>query len=126
MRNKPALTIVWMAVILSLLSAGPIQRPADLYALSLEWQRCPPWYCETGWYASPAVADLNHDGQPEGLWGGDTLMAVNGDTGVTEGNRPRSSQRLWPSIGVADLLGNGALEVVTASSGGLASVYDSA
>ncbi|HEY4721180.1 MAG TPA: hypothetical protein VII92_05000, partial [Anaerolineae bacterium] len=48
--------------------------------LTLKWQRCyptPPW-CETGWYASPAVADVDQDGQFEVLWGGYTLMTVNG------------------------------------------------
>ena len=130
-RYRRALTAAWLMAGLALTGAGPaspLARPAALPvgSLTLEWQRCPPWYCETGWYASPAVADLNHDGQPEVLWGGYTLMAVNGDTGVIEWNRPMSSQRLWPSIVVADLFGNGALEVVTASSGGLASIYDSA
>ncbi len=26
-------------------------------------------YCQTGWYASPAVADVDNDGHPEVLWG---------------------------------------------------------
>ncbi|MEP7357032.1 MAG: FG-GAP-like repeat-containing protein [Anaerolineales bacterium] len=129
MRKQRTFTLIWLAAILSLLSAGPVgplARPSAAFALSLEWQRCPPWYCETGWYASPAVADLNHDGQPEVVWGGYTLMAVNGDTGAIEWNRPRSNQRLWPSIVTADVFGNGALNVVAASSGGLVTVYDAA
>src|SRR5258706_15977786 len=101
MKIRRLFAAAWMAASLSLLGAGSVQRPAALYALSLEWQRCPPWYCETGWYASPAVADLNHDGQPEALWGGYTLMAVNGDTGAIEGNRPKNSQRRGPPIGAA-------------------------
>ena len=98
---------------------------APAYTLSLKWQRCPAWYCETGWYASPAVADLDKDGQQAVLWGGYTLMAVNGSTGVIEWNRPQgSSSRLWPGIVVADVDHNGALEVVTASGNGLLTVYD--
>lgn len=36
-------------------------------------------WCETGWYASPAVADLDKDGRQEVLWGGYTgsYLAVN-------------------------------------------------
>ena len=128
MNRRLALGLAWIVLLLALLSAGrtpapassATTRPAGLYTPTLLWQRCPikPGYCETGWYASPAVADLNHDGQPDVIWGGYTLMAVNGATGVIEWNQPASNNRLWPSIAVADLFGNGALEVITGSSGG--------
>jgi uncharacterized repeat protein (TIGR01451 family) len=100
--------------------------PTSPFQLSLKWQRCPAWYCETGWYASPAVVDVDHDGQVEALWGGYTLMSVNGSTGAIEWARPQgSSSRLWPGIVVADLDHNGSLEVVTASGNGYVSVYKS-
>ncbi|MBK9053080.1 MAG: VCBS repeat-containing protein [Chloroflexi bacterium] len=37
----------------------------------LKWQKggCFSSWCETGWYASPAVADIDNDGQQEILWG---------------------------------------------------------
>ena len=99
-------------------------KAAPSYTLTLKWQRCPAWYCETGWYASPAVADVDRDGQVEALWGGYTLMAVNGSSGTIEWNRPQgSSSRLWPGIVVADLDQNNTLEVVTASGNGIISVY---
>jgi hypothetical protein len=136
MSRRTALALLWTMALLALLSAGrrPIAaRQADAqppapFALTSLWQRCPsdPGYCETGWYASPAVADINHDGQADVIWGGYTLMAVNGATGAIEWNvHPASSNRLWPSIAVADLLGNGQLEVITGQSGGYVSVYDS-
>src|SRR4051812_937501 len=115
MPNRRALAILWTALILSLLSAGPAAltaRPAALYALTQQWQRCPPWFCETGWYASPAVGDLNHDGQPDVVWGGYTLMAVNGVTGAIEWNLPKTNNRLWPGLVIADPLGNNTLQVV--------------
>src|SRR5688572_25058809 len=127
MRPRPALFLVVMLLCGSL-AAGPTApgaRPAALFALTQQWQRCPSWWCETGWYASPAVADIDNDGQPEVLWGGYTLMSVNGATGLIEWIRPRSGNRLWPSIVVADVLGNGGtLEVVTGSHGGLATVHN--
>lgn len=33
-----------------------------------EWSRCPDSFCETGWYASPAVGDVDGDGQVEVVW----------------------------------------------------------
>ena len=37
-----------------------------LRAPVLKWQEaCPAWGCETGWYASPAVADVDGDAQLE-------------------------------------------------------------
>ena len=35
-------------------------------------------YCDTGWYSSPAVADLDGDGQPEVIWGAYDVVALNG------------------------------------------------
>jgi hypothetical protein len=123
-----------MVILLALLSAGHTPappasadaQPAAPFAQTLLWQQCPihPNYCETGWYASPAVADINHDGQPDVMWGGYTLMAVNGANGAIEWNQPATHNRLWPSIAVADLFGNGQLEVITGQSGGYVTVYD--
>ena len=92
---------------------------------TLKWSRCwpGPW-CETGWYASPAVADIDGDGQQEVLWGGYTLMAVNGVTGTVKwhASSPGGS-RLWPGVVVADLDNNGTREIVTGDGSGYISVY---
>jgi uncharacterized repeat protein (TIGR01451 family) len=135
-RRRAALAALWLVPLLALLSAGQASRaaaqppahPAAPFAPTQLWRTCPspPGYCETGWYASPAVADINHDGVADVIWGGYTLMAVNGANGHIEWNQPATNHRLWPSIAVADLFGNGLLEVITGQSGGYVSVYDSA
>src|SRR5690348_6467110 len=81
------------------LLAAPAAMPDAPFAPTLLWQTCPnpPGYCETGWYASPAVADLNHDGHPDVLWGGYTLMALKGSSGGLEWEGQHPSERLWPS-----------------------------
>jgi len=105
---------------------GVFPEPRAQWPLTLKWQRCPGWYCETGWYASPAVADVDGDGQVEVLWGGYTLMAVNGADGSIKWIRPQgSSSRLWPGIVAADLDHNGTPEIVTASGNGQLTVYGS-
>jgi uncharacterized repeat protein (TIGR01451 family) len=117
-------TLLTLVLVSQFVFASP-QSSGAANTLSLKWQRCPTWYCETGWYASPAVVDVDKDGQVEALWGGYTLLAVNGGNGTIKWNRPQgSSSRLWPGIVVADLDHNGTLEVVTASGNGILSVYN--
>jgi len=93
----------------------------------LEWARCPSGFCEQGWYASPAVADVDGDGQVEVLWGGYRLMAVDGATGALEWTYPASGNdgRLWPSPAIANLdRGDGAPEIVIANGNGRVVVLD--
>ena len=82
----------------------------------------PGYYCDTGWYASPAVADLNGDGQREVIWGGYNLVVMDGATG---GNLAVDSNnsRIWPGIAVADLAGDGSLEIVVGRGGNQLHVY---
>ena len=118
-----ALLILWDGARQTARGVEP-QPAAPPWTVTFKWQRCPPWYCETGWYASPAVADLDKDGQNEVYWGGYTLMAANGADGTVRSIRPQgSSQRLWPAIVVADLDNDGTDEVVTASGNGQLAVY---
>jgi len=103
-------------VLVSLTIAG--LAPADGWAglpapPAFKWQRCPPAFCETGWYASPAAADVDGDGQVDALWGGYTLMAVNGSTGALEWHyAPVGGDRIWPDIALADVSGDSHPEVI--------------
>jgi uncharacterized repeat protein (TIGR01451 family) len=109
---------------------------STIQAPLLKWQDggCYSSWCETGWYASPAVADLDGDGQAEVIGSGYTIFVLNGATGDEEWHMPSgydrsspgvsSNRRTWPGIALADLFGDGRLEIVTAHSGGVVSVYD--
>jgi hypothetical protein len=80
-------------------------------------------YCQTGWYASPAVADLDGDGSAEVVWGAYDAVALNGSNGSLKW-RATSGQRVWPGVVVADLTGDGTLEVVVGRSGDQITVYN--
>ena len=67
--------------------------------------------CQTGWYSSPAVADLDGDGQAEVIWGSYDLVVLQGSSGTLRA-RATNGQRVWPGVAVADLTGDGTLEIV--------------
>jgi len=102
----------------------------------LKWQHggCYHSWCETGWYSSPAVTDLDGDGTMEVIASAYSIVVLDGETGALEwrmtSGHDRSEPgadsvgRTWPGIVVADVDGNGDTEIVTAHSGGYVSVYD--
>jgi len=80
-------------------------------------------YCNTGWYSSPVVVDLDGDGQQDVIWGSYDVVALNGANGSLKWRAP-SGNRVWPGIAVADLTGNGTLEVIVGRSSDQLTVYD--
>ena len=77
------------------------QEPASsaVSAPVLKWQRggCFSSWCQTGWYSSPAIADLDRDGSPEVVWGSYDVVALSGATGAlkwraTNGSTPPSTR----------------------------------
>jgi hypothetical protein len=113
-------------------SAGP----EGIAAPQLKWQLggCFASWCETGWYSSPATADLDGDGRNEVIGSAYSIVALDGETGELiwrtasghDRNHPGAdnSGRTWPGIVVADVDGDQTLEIVTAHGGGYVSVYD--
>lgn len=127
---RPLLALALTAALLTSASAPAVAAPlAAVAAPVLKWQyggcQTPPHYCETGWYASPAVADLDGDGTAEVLWGGYTLYALNGESGGVQWSAA-NGQRIWPGIAVADLDADGDLEVVVGRGGDQVTAYTSA
>jgi hypothetical protein len=123
------LLIVLFALTLSIAAhsaRGQAQfEAAAISAPVLKWQRggCFASWCQTGWYSSPAVADLDNDGQPEVIWGAYDVVALNGATGALKW-RASNANRVWPGIAVADLTGDGSLEIIVGRSGDQLTVYD--
>jgi len=111
-------------------SPGQQDRVASqaIQAPVLKWQHagCYSSWCETGWYASPAVADLDGDGTAEVIAGAYTVFLLDGEDGSVERSIDTQGSRVWPGIVVADLDTDGDLEIVTAQGGGYLNVLDHA
>ena len=119
---------------LTLFGALTVPALAQVQAPVLKWQRggCTSW-CQTGWYASPAVADLDGNGSMEVIWSAYSVFVVRGVDGADVWTVPNghdlasaggsSVGRTWPGVVVADVDGDAALEIVTAHSDGWVSVY---
>jgi uncharacterized repeat protein (TIGR01451 family) len=92
----------------------------------LKWQNggCYTSWCETGWYSSPAVADLDNDGKPEVIGATYTLFVLNGEDGSVQWSVDPPGSRVWPGVVLADLSDDGDLEIVVASGGGNVAVYN--
>jgi uncharacterized repeat protein (TIGR01451 family) len=100
-------------------------KPQAIQAPVLKWQHggCTSW-CETGWYSSPAVADLDDDGTVEVIGGAYTLFALNGEDGSIQWSVDTVGNRIWPGVVVADIDNSGDLEVAIAQHGGYLYVFD--
>ncbi len=131
--------ISWFILPLTLASSGGsqvVQAAASIGTPELKWQLggCYNSWCETGWYSSPAVADLDGDGQVEVIASAYSIVVLDGSSGNLEWkmssghdrSEPNADNvgRTWPGIVVADLDNDGANEIVTAHSGGWVSVYN--
>lgn len=129
MRKLAFSLLAFAAVILTTLTTQSIfaQPMRAISAPVLKWQNggCQTTWCRTGWYASPAVADLDKDGKPEVIWTDYRVVVVNGEDGTDQWvvNNPGNG-RGWPSVVVGDVNDDGSLEIVTGHSGGYLAVWN--
>jgi len=123
----------YLLLVLPLCCSLPVQ--ASVQAPVLKWKEggCYSSWCETGWYSSPAVADLDGNGTKEIIASAYSVVALEGSTGnvlwrVDSGkdrtSRPGYSHRTWPGIWISDIDGDSSPEIITAHSGGYVSVYN--
>ena len=98
---------------------SPLKAPVLRWA----YGGCTSYSCETGWYSSPAVADVNGDGKNEVLASAYTLWALNGDTGAIIWSAAANQGRTWPGVVVADIDKDGKKEILVAQGNGYVSAY---
>ena len=134
MKTKPlCLVLTLIILLLASLETGPSNaiQAAPLHAVQtpvLKWQRggCYTSWCETGWYSSPAVTDLDNDGKMEVIGAAYTLFVLNGEDGTVQWSADPPGSRVWPGVVVADVDSDGDWEVVTAHGGGYVHVFNHA
>ncbi len=105
------------------LSATTIQTP------TLKWKNggCFSSWCETGWYSSPAVMDVDDDGQSEVIAAAYSVFALNGEDGLVQWTIHRDNLpggRVWPGVVTADIDNDGQLEIVTGHGSGYLNVLN--
>jgi uncharacterized repeat protein (TIGR01451 family) len=132
----PVVCLLLSAMLSTTGSPPAVQAHPGFGAPALKWQLggCYNSWCETGWYSSPAAADLDNDGQVEVVASAYSIFVLNGSTGSLEwqmsSGHDRSEPgtpnvgRTWPGIVLADVDKDGNVEIVTAHSGGWVSVYN--
>ena len=99
---------------------------ADVQTPVIKWQNggCYSSWCETGWYSSPAVADLDNDGAIEVIGATNTVFILAGIDGSLINSIDPDGGRSWPGVVVADIDDDGDLEIVTAHGSGYLHVFD--
>jgi uncharacterized repeat protein (TIGR01451 family) len=123
------LLVLALLLATGVVAEGPAPQPAGATAIQapvLKWQNggCYSSWCETGWYSSPAVADLDGNGTMEVIGAAYSLFILNGADGSLVQKVDTPGSRVWPGVVVADIDGNGDLEIVIAQGGGHVSVFD--
>lgn len=115
-------------VVLSLIMvAFVLQAAAEIQTPILKWQRggCYSSWCETGWYSSPAVADLDHDGTAEVIAAAYSLFIINGEDGSLHQRIDPAGDRVMPGVAIGDIDRDGDLEIITAHNQGYLHVHTS-
>jgi hypothetical protein len=127
-RSRTLPVLLCLATLLAGLPANTrAATPSAIAAPVLKWRNggCFASWCQTGWYSSPAVVDLDGDGSREVVWGSYDVVALSGADGALRW-RAANGQRVWPGIAVADLTGDGSPEVVVGRGGDQLTVYSAA
>jgi hypothetical protein len=122
-RAQSPVSTIYLPLVLD--SSAPPPTPPGIQPPVLKWQRggCFASWCQTGWYASPAVADLDGDGSMEVIAAAYDLVILDGATGALT-QRAANSSRAWPGVAVADLDHDGTPEIVVGRGGDQLTVYN--
>jgi len=116
---KPSVLLAFLACCVPVCAHAQVQAPVLKWA----YGGCFSSWCQTGWYSSPAVADLDGDGIGDVVVGSYDVVALNGIDGSLKW-RGASGNRVWPGIAIGDLDGDGHREIVVGRSGPEVTVYN--
>lgn len=117
---------LWILLLMVVLNGTVPVRILGFDRPILKWENggCYSSWCEKGWYASPAVADLDGNGRSEIIGAAYTIFVLNGSDGTLLWSHDPEGGRVWPGVVVADIENDGDLEIVTAHGAGHLHVMD--
>jgi hypothetical protein len=101
-------------------AVGEVSTPVLKWSLG----GCYSSWCETAWYSSPALVDVNGDGVLDVVASAYTVFALNGIDGSLIWRAGTTANRTWPGVVVANLDLAEGKEIVVAQGGGYLSVYN--
>lgn len=121
MKTNSTFTLSILAALL--LSLCGIAQQADSHATDppqtiraptpkRQYGGCHSSWCETGGCSSPSVANLDGDGKMEVIAAPYTLFILNGEEDSVQWSIDPSGSRVWPGVVIADLEGDGDLEII--------------
>ncbi len=94
----------WMFLCATVAASASAAVPAPV--LKWAYGGCFSSGCQTGWYSSPVVVDLDGDGGREIVSGSYDVVALAGAGGSLKW-RAASGGRVWPGIAIGDLAHDG-------------------
>jgi hypothetical protein len=104
-------------------TCAPIHAAVQAPVLKWAYGGCFASYCQTGWYSSPAVVDLDNDGHADIVAGSYDVVALNSSDGSLKW-RGASGDRVWPDIALGDLDHNGQPGIVVGRGDSHVTVYN--
>jgi len=112
--NRTLLILLLTAIFPSLF----VMAHTDISTPVVKWQNagCFSTWCETGWYSSAAIVDLDGDGDVEVIGGLNSLYLIDGASGTQIDRIDPTGSRAWPDVVVADIDNDEDLEIVSVHS----------
>ena len=112
-----------LAGLLLVVGTGALHAAVQAPVLKWAYGGCFASWCQTGWYSSPAVVDIDGDGKLDVVSGSYDIVAVKGTDGTLLW-RGASGDRVWPGIAIGDLDHDGRPAIVVGRSGPSVTVYN--